>query len=243
MQKQEAIFENEYSVMYTDIDNNLEITDIAILKYLQEIGIFQTQEIFGSMITPKGVWVLLNWKIKKLKTLHWNEKFKLRTWAAKHTGPFAIRNYEIYNEQNELIVIASSKWVLMDVVTKKMVRNIEDIISKYIEYDKMVFDDDISKLKEPENLEYTYNYIVQKRDIDTNGHVNNTKYLEIAYEALPETSYDKYSFKNIEVMYKHSAFLGDKMHIGFEKQIIDGIEQYTIVIKSNEELNAIIRLS
>ena len=44
-------------------------------------------------------------------------------------------------------------------------------------------------------------------------------------------------------MYKHSAFLGDKMHIGFEKQIIDGIEQYTIVIKSNEELNAIIRLS
>ena len=44
-------------------------------------------------------------------------------------------------------------------------------------------------------------------------------------------------------MYKHSAFLGEEMCIGFDRQVVDGEEQYTVVIKSNDKLNAIIRLS
>ena len=241
--QEDAILECNYTVMYDDINDNLEMTNVALLRYLEEPGGVQTKNIFGSIITPKGVWILLNWRVKKVKELHWNEQFKIKTWPAKHIGPFSIRNYEVYNEKNELTAVASTKWVLMDIENQKLVRDIEDIVNKYNEYDKMVFEGDFPKLKEPDNLEYTYNHIIQRRDIDTNKHVNNVKYLEIAYEALPQEVYEKYNFKNIDVMYKHSAFLDEEMNIGFVKQVVDNIEQYIIVIKSNDKLNAIIRLS
>lgn len=241
--QEDAILECNYTVMYDDINDNLEMTNVALLRYLEEPGGVQTKNIFGSMITPKGAWILLNWRVKKIKELYWSEPFKIKTWPAKHIGPFSIRNYEVYNEKNELTAVASTKWVITDVVTKKIVKDIEDIINKYNEYDKMVFEDNFPKLREPENLEYTYNYAIQRRDIDTNGHVNNIKYLEIAYEALPQEVYEKCNFKNIDVMYKHGAFLGEKMNIGFVKQTIDNVEQYIIVIKVNNKLNAIIRLS
>lgn len=243
MQKQDVILEQEFVTMYADIDKNLEMTNVSLLRYLQELGGLQTKKIFGSMITPKGVWILLNWKVKRFKEIKWSEHFKIKTWPAKHTSVFSIRNYEVYNEDGERVAIASTRWVLMDLNTKKLVRDITDVVEKYSEYEKMLFDEDFPRLKVPSNIEYKYNYTVQKRDIDTNDHVNNVKYLEIAYEALPDEVYEKGKFKNIDVMYKHSAFLGEELNIGVSKNICDGREEYVIVMKSNNNLNVIIRLS
>lgn len=196
------------------------------------------------MVTPKGVWILLNWKVKKMKSLYWNEKFTIKTWPAKHNGPFSIRNYEVYNSEGELVTIASTKWVIMEPNTQKIVRDIEDVVIEYGEYPKMLFESDMPKLKEPQNIEYNYKHIVERRDIDTNNHVNNVKYLEIAYEALPKDVYDNDKFTNIDIMYKHSAFLNQEMVIGYDKiTTMEETEQYTLVIKSSDKLNAIIRLS
>jgi len=182
-------------------------------------------------------------ELKRFKEIKWSERFKIKTWPAKHNSVFSIRNYEVYNEAGEKVAIASTKWVLMDINTKKLVRDISDVAEKYVEYDKMLFEEDFPKLKEPSDIEYTYKHIVQKRDIDTNGHINNVKYLEIAYEALPDDVYENAKFKNIDIMYKHSAFLGEEMRIGVDQNIVNGKEEYTIVMKSNDKLNAIIRLS
>ena len=239
----DQILEYEYVVRFDDMDNERKLSNIALLKYLEEPGGVQTKQIFGSMVTPKGVWILLNWRVKKLKEVAWNEKFKIKTWPAKNNELYCIRNFELYNEKNELATIASTKWVLVDNITKKIVRDVKDIIAKYPEYNKMLFEDDFPKLKEPKDIEYTYNYTVQRHDIDINGHVNNVAYLEIAYEAIPKEVYDNYNFKNIDILYKHSAFLGEELNVGYEREIVDGKEQYTIVIKTNDKVNAIVRLS
>ena len=239
----DAVLECEYVVRFDDMDNERKLSNIALLKYLEEPGGVQTNQIFGSMLTPKGVWILLAWRVKKLKEISWNEKLKIKTWPAKNSQLYCIRNFELYNEKNELATVASTKWVLVDTVTKKIVRDNNDVISKYPEYDKMVFEDDFPKLREPKEIEYTYKHKVQRRDIDVNGHVNNVVYLEIAYEAIPKDVYDNYNFKNIEIVYKHSAFLDEELNVGYVREIVDNKEQYTIVIKTNDKVNAIIRLS
>lgn len=239
----DAILECNYTVMYDDINSKLEMSNIALIKYLEEPGGVQTKKIFGSMLTPKGAWILLNWRVKKFKELYWNENFRVKTWPAKHLGPFSIRNYEVYNDKNELTAIATTKWVIMDIKEKKMVRNIDDVVDKYNEWDKMVFEDDFPRLKEPKNIEYTHKYIVQRRDIDTNEHVNNVKYLEFAYEVLPKEIYDNVSFKNIDIMYRQALMLGEEVSIGCQKQSTDNGEEYIIALKSNDKINAIIRLS
>ena len=130
----DQILEYEYVVRFDDMDNERKLSNISLLKYLEEPGGVQTKQIFGSMVTPKGVWILLNWRVKKLKEVAWNEKFKIKTWPAKNNGLYCIRNFELYNEKNELATIASTKWVLVDNITKKIVRDVKDIIAKYPEY-------------------------------------------------------------------------------------------------------------
>ena len=45
----DAILECNYTVMYDDINNKLEMSNIALIKYLEEPGGVQTKKIFGGI--------------------------------------------------------------------------------------------------------------------------------------------------------------------------------------------------
>lgn len=141
----------------------------------------------------------------------------------------------------ELCCIATSKWTLIH-LEKGLMRFPEGLDEKYQKEDKCVFKDfNFNKLKEPENDKLTFEYIVQRRDIDINNHMHNIYYLDLAYEALPKDVYENCSFDNIEIMYKSGAFLGDNL-----KCFYSNVEnEHIVTIKSNDEktLHAIIKMS
>lgn len=61
------------------------------------------------------------------------------------------------------------------------------------------------KIRLPENLEEKPSFPVRKYHIDTNEHVNNCQYVQMALEVLPEET----RVRQIRVEYKKSAVLGD----------------------------------
>ena len=97
------------------------------------------------------------------------------------------------------------------------------------------------KLKEPENSNFIMNDNVQRRDIDTNNHVNNLYYLDYALEALPEDIYMNSNFSNVEIMYKHEAKLGDTLSIFYTKSNNNEIV-ITIKDEKKEKIHAIVKL-
>ena len=70
--------------------------------------------------------------------------------------------------------------------------------------------------------------------------MHNLCYLDLAYEALPKEVYENTSFDNVEIMYKSSALLGDKLKCFYSFN--DNC--HSITIKSSDEttLHAIIKL-
>ena len=94
----------------------------------------------------------------------------------------------------------------------------------------------VEKFKEPENDKLADEYTVLKRDIDSNHHVNNLNYLDFAYEVLPENI----DFKNVEIMYKNEARLGDILQ--FYYTVENNCSTITIRTKDSNKLNCIIRL-
>ena len=118
----------------------------------------------------------------------------------------------------------------------------DDIIDKYETEEKQVFNEfNFEKIIEPENNILSFEYTVQRRDIDINNHMHNLYYLDLAYDALPKDIYENSSFDNIEIMYKSGAYLGDKL-----KCFYSNIEnEHLVTIKSNDEntLHAIVKLS
>ena len=106
------------------------------------------------------------------------------------------------------------------------------------EVDKRVFEEEIDKLKEPENYQNSIIYETKRKDIDIIGHMHNLYYLDLAYEALPEEVYNKRPFNEIEIMYKKEIKLGDRVVCKYSCEN----NKHIVVIKSQDEsvLHAII---
>ena len=186
-------------------------------------------------------WIILNWKLKVFSRPIWNTKLKINTWSSSQSLLFFTRDFEVFDENNNLIAIATSKWVLFDLKKGSLAKITDDFKAMYKEVNKHVFDTSIiEKLKEPQNSQMFCEYIVQKRDIDTNHHVNNLIYLDLAYEVLPNDIFFNRDFKNVEIMYKHEAKLGDILHLFYTENT--DCTFVTIKNNSNDKLHCIIKL-
>lgn len=239
-----AIFECKYRLGLTDVGKSNLMTNKAILKVLENAGGMQSDEV-GYGLTQieetKLSWILLGWKVKVINRAKYNTEITIKTWARDSNKAFTYRDYEIYDENDNLIVIASSKWTLINIETKSLEKISEQLISKYCPESKCVFEDNkIDKLKEASNYKSEISYNILRNQIDVNEHVHNLCYLDFAYESLPEEVYKNETFDNIEIMYKKQIKYNDKIKCLYTKEDNKNI----IVIKSEDEkaLHAIINL-
>ncbi len=180
-------------------------------------------------------WIILNWKLKVFFRPKTNTKLLVNTWARSENPLFFYRDFEILDENNTLVAKASSKWVLFDVNKKSITKIPKEAKEKYTYVEKFAFQEQWNeKLKEPQNSMFIMDYKVQRRDIDTNHHVNNLYYLDYAIEALPEEIYNTCNFSNVEIMYKHEAKLGDTLSLFFVK---GENNEYIVTIKDENKKN------
>lgn len=211
------IFNEKFKVQLKDIGKNNCIKNIGILEILENIGTHHS-DIAGygpNSIEEKGAsWVLLDWKIQVLKRPKYGEILNINTWGRTIGGEikkaYTYRDFEIYDEKNNLCVIGTSKWTLINIETGKIVKLEKEITDKYELEDKSVFNiDELDKIKIPENFSKEMTYQVCRRDIDLNNHMHNLYYLSLAYEVLPEDVYKKRPFDNVRIQYKKEVKFGD----------------------------------
>ena len=235
-----AIIEKEYTVGIHDVGVLGVITNSGIINLFEDIACSHSDSAgYGLMQIPQThlSWVLLNWKVSVLKRVKYGTKVTLKTWARAATSFFTLRDFEMYDAQNHLVCIASTKWTLIDINKGGMIRIPADVIGTYEPLDdRKVFDeDDIKKIKEPELPEKpSFVFQVQRRDIDVNGHMHNLYYLDYAYETLPQDIYEKAEMNHFEIMYKSGAKLGNTVACYYVKQ-----ENCHYVVMKNPETNTL----
>lgn len=238
------IYSNTFTVNFCDVGENNELTNKGILRLMQELAGQHSNSVgIGLNDTPKTgfAWIILNWKLKVYMRPKWNEKLIISTWTKCEKSLFCYRDLKICDKNSNVIAVAKSKWVLFDVNKKRISKVPEYVQEKFPDSDESVFNEKIDeKLKEPANSKFVYEYKIQKRDIDTNHHVNNLNYLDYAIEALPENITNT-DFSNVEIMYKHEAKLRDTITIFISNP---NQNEYILTIKNkqSENIHAIIKL-
>ncbi len=235
--------EKKYTLGLTDVGRKNKISNKAIIKMLEDVGGIESEKAgygLNEIDTNHLSWVLLAWKVKVLRRPIYNEEVIARTWARNGNKVFTYRDYEIYDSNGNLCVIATSKWTLVDIRTLKLVGISEEVRSKYTFFNKSVFEEEIEKLKEPKSVIKENDYKILRSQIDVNRHVHNLYYLDIAYEILPEDIYYGEEKDNIEITYKKQIKLNDDIMCKYT--IEDGKDIVTIKSKDNKVLHAIVRL-
>ena len=240
-----ASFEHSFEIGFRDVGKSNELTNKGLIGFLEDIAGMHSNEVgYGlNHIEETGLtWVLLNWKIRILKRPLYGEKIHIKTWARNSMKFYTFRDFEVYNAKNELVAIATTKWVLMDAKTMSLMKISEELIAKYHPENKAVFEGEpeINKLEVPNEYSIVKPYTVQRKDIDINGHVHNTYYLDFAYELLPEDVYENLDFRNFEIMYKKETKMGETMKCFYTKMNTS----HYVVMKTEDEksVHCIVRL-
>lgn len=237
------MFEYDFSVEYTDVDKNNNLSNYGFLKWLQELGCLHASKLeFGldNVENTGFVWILLDWKLKIFSRPAWNTRLHIKTWPSKTELASCFRDFEILDSNGNKVAIATSRWLLLNINTHRVSKITPEVADRFAANNIRVFDDEIEKLKEPDTYESSFPYTILRRDIDTNNHVNNLNYINFALEALPENIYENVDFSSIEIMYKKQCLLGDTINCLYHEE---NENEHIVSIKSKDgnNLHAIVR--
>ena len=236
------IFTDKEQIGYLDVDKENKLTNKAIINIMQDVAGGHSELIHNGLNDKEKIgtaWILLNWKVEVFFRPKYKDILTVNTWARKLEKCFSYRDFEMYANK-KLVAKAESKWVLVDAKTAKITKIPLEVIEKYNPEDKEVFKDKLEeKLQEPQNAKKVYEEEVGRTKIDTNNHLNNVYYLDLAIESLPEEVYEKEELNNIEIMYKKASKYREKLECYYAKEN----EKHVVAIKDKENnIHAIIRL-
>ncbi len=246
MKFEDGIFEEEYITRFSQTSANGEVTNKSIISLLENTAgehsaycKFSIVDIVKQNLT----WFILSWKLQVMKRPKALQKVKVKTWGRPVEKLVALRDFKIFDENDELIAIATSIWCLVNTKTgriTKMPENLEEIYHKFRE--EAVFKpEEIEKLAVPKSeVTYVDEYKIRRFDLDGNMHVHNLNYIDFAYELLPEEIYKAGELNNLEIVYKKEIKYGEKIKslLYVENNV------YTIVIRNETEdvIHAIVKL-
>ncbi len=239
------IFKQTYKIRLSNIGKGNFITNKGILDAFENIGEAHSSQIgYGIKDIEKthASWIVIDWQVKVLHRPKYGQNLNIHTWARNTKYSYTYRDYIIYDDDGTKMVIATSKWALIDLQNGKLMRLNSNIIDKFNPEEKnSVFNiNELDKLKEPNHFENIISYKVKRSDIDINKHMHNLYYLDLAYDALPEEIYDNKQFDEIRITYKREIKLGETVICKYtfenNKHIV------TIFDESETKVHSIIQL-
>lgn len=238
-----GIFRYNIKIRFSEVGIDNCLSPKGFLRYLQEVAIMHSDSLgYGvSGLSQKHLaWVITNWKIKLFSKPVSGTEITIKTWVRSFIKFFAYRDFEVVDSNGNIIGIASSKWVLFDLNTRSITRIPEKMLEDYAPVDKQVFNDKFDEKLKGEISDIIFNYTVQRRDLDTNKHVNNLFYLDYALEALPDEIYFNDSFTNIEICYKKEIRYKDNIKCFYSLENNKNV--ITITSEDTNTLHAVIKL-
>lgn len=228
-------YAKKFFIGYSDVDKHDKCKLCKIVDLLQNTATMHSKSVgYGTkaMMELKQAWLMLGWKVRIIKYPEADMDVEVRTWSRGIKGVEAKRGYEIYSESGELLVVADSSWALFDLEAKKLIRAPEEMINAYGALDKNPFEGEkVERLRDNDMVETEFEITVGKRDIDTNNHMNNSKYLEYVIEVLP----DNLGVSEFECIYRKQVTYGEKIKISYG-------EGFSRIKNSNDELSFLIKV-
>lgn len=194
----------EQEILITDnMTYNYQIRPEAILDLFQSIAGMHANIIgcgLDDLLKHDLAFILLRTTYDVYKPIKRYTRVKVVTWPNISKRIEYDRTYEIRDiSTDELLVKGASKWVLMDLKTRRIARNAPFCIEPYLEgYANEISKIDYSSL---DFIDYK-KYIVSPLDVDVLGHFNNTKYVNMIPQEL---------YSHLEINYVLEAKLNDEI--------------------------------
>lgn len=204
------MYKTEGHVRYSECASDNKIKIPAIINYFQDCTTENSESKgvgYAYLKEKKRAWIINSWQVFINRRPEVSEKIEVSTWATGFKGVFGPRDFQMQASDGETLACAHSLWVYVDTETGKPVKPDEEDLHAYEVEEPLDVAGFSRKIKMPEGAVVVDTIPVHKYHIDTNCHMNNAKYVELACEVLPED----FEVTALRVEYKKAAVLGNKI--------------------------------
>lgn len=178
------------------------------------------------------VWIVTDYEFIVDKLPRFGQEVQIRTEAVAYNKLICYRTFDIFDQDDQHLMTIKSYFALMNPETRKIVSVPEDLIAPYgsEKVKKIARSAKYTNLDGANQVEFFVRYF----DIDRNGHVNNSKYLEWVYEVLGYDFLKGHQPRRIHLKYNREVTPGGK--ISSQYQLSNLTSQHQIV--SDGQINA-----
>jgi medium-chain acyl-[acyl-carrier-protein] hydrolase len=208
------VYSNKYHIDYTDVDflNQLKLS--ALFSFFQDIATIHAGNLgmdINTLIENYGVtWILMRIRVDIIKNPKLNQDIIIETWPQVPGKLEFERDFIVRDIAGNEIIKAVSTWVIADVKTRQLKRSSLVVDGKYpLVKRSRAIDQKPEKLKISEDLEIAYKKVIGYSDIDINGHLNNSKYIDYIMDCFNIEEHKQFNVRSIEVNYVNEALPGD----------------------------------
>jgi acyl-ACP thioesterase len=205
----------EISDLYVDCFGNLKPS--AILFLAQEIAGHHCMELgldWDTLAQKNLFWAVVRHKVQITRLPRRGETVTVRTWPMPTTRTAYPRAMEVLDEGGSVLLKTISLWVLMDLETRAMILPGKSGIT----VDGIELGTELSTPRNivPKVLTEESKRTVVFSDLDRNGHMNNTRYLDWVIDLLPSRFHGAHTPTEFTVCYMTESREGQTLHLRHE---------------------------
>ena len=213
----EPIFQQEFLVNDAYVDCFGRLKPSMLLFLCQDIAGQHCQILgadFDTLIQKNLLWAIIRQKVQITRLPRSGETVRIETWPMPTTKVCYPRSTVAYDADGQELFRAISMWVLMDVENRTMILpgrsgvTVQGLLTG-------------SELATPGSLAPKLFTNLHSRkvcytDLDRNGHMNNTKYLEWISDLLPSAFHRDQKVREFTVCYHAEAREEDLLQLSWQ---------------------------
>lgn len=237
------IFKEKAATRIDDFDAEGFMLPSAVLKVLENAADHHSASVTDEPVdgSMHGVaWILAEWRVEFVRTPRYDDCITAETWisegsAAAHSN----REFLLTDECGGVLVKAAAKLTLFDLKANRIIKTDRAALERYQPEGRAVFSEKARRLLPAESFDGEAALPLRRSDIDYNGHVHNTVYLDFALNVLPEEAARSAAVSGVRIAYKRPLRLCDNTAIKFGKT--EGV--WNVCIYGSDGLCAIVELT
>ena len=208
-----SIYQEQILLRSKDVNLHRQLRTSRLFELLQEASIRHTEQLgMGRDKTlDKGIlWVVTLQRAEISRMPEYDETVTLTSWPGNMMHVFFPRYYRLADQSGNTLISASALWTLVDEKTRRMAfPDRYGVVIAGVETGREIaLPSALPRLETQYELPFTVPYSY----VDLNGHMNNTRYFDLAEDHIPAAAEGR-ALKQISTEYSSEVRFGDQLQI------------------------------
>ena len=208
----ESIYQQNFTVSDNCVDCFGRLKPSMILYYVQDVAgrHFDRISMDYEALAEKGmIWAIIRQKVQITRLPRRGETIRVETWPMPTTRVAYPRSVVAYDESGSEVFRSISIWVLMDITSRNLILPGKSGISVAgtLRGNELTAPNALPA----RNLIHRRSRTVSFTDLDRNGHMNNTRYLDWIDDLIPSAFHQEHDLKELTVCYLSEAREGQTL--------------------------------